>query len=109
LNSLIKCIAKGLNTLAVLFCLTEKLLRLVGFDDKLPWLFKISVQTIIPDVTLDPMPKDVVDNLKSIVNQVYDISKNMPRFKDIERTGNEDKNKAPNPIFDLFKEGDLAN
>jgi len=55
------------------------------------------------------MPKDVVDNLKSIVNQVYDISKNMPRFKDIERTGNEDKNKAPNPIFDLFKEGDLAN
>jgi len=32
----------------------------------------------------------------------------MPRFKDIERSGNEDKSKAPTPIFELFKEGDLA-
>jgi len=59
-----------LNTLAVMFCLTERLLRLKGFDDKLPWLFKISIQTIMPDVTLDPMPKDVVDNMRSLVNQV---------------------------------------
>jgi len=53
-----------------MFCLTERLLRLKGFDDKLPWLFKISIQTIMPDVTLDPMPKDVVDNMRSLVNQV---------------------------------------
>lgn len=54
------------------------------------------------------MPKDVIDNMKSLVNQVYDIGKNMPRFKDIERSGVEDKSKTT-PIFDLFKEGDLAN
>lgn len=32
----------------------------------------------------------------------------MPRFKDIERTGIDDKTKNQTPIFELFKEGDLA-
>jgi len=69
-----------------MFSLTEKVLRLKGFDHRLPWLFKISINSIIPDVTLDPMPKDVVDTMKSLVSMVYDIGKNLPRFKDIERS-----------------------
>jgi len=69
-----------------MFSLTEKVLRLKGFDHRLPWLFKISINSIIPDVTLDPMPKDVVDTMKSLVTMVYDIGKNLPRFKDIERS-----------------------
>jgi len=37
LNALIKCIAKGLNTLVVMFCMTEKLLKTAkGFDERLP-------------------------------------------------------------------------
>lgn len=70
LNALIKCIVKGLNTLAVMFCLTEKVLKLSGFDNRLPFLFKISIGSINPDVTLDPQPKDVMDNMKSLVNQI---------------------------------------
>ena len=70
LNALIKSIVKGLNTLAVMFCLTEKVLRLNGFDARLPWLFSISVNAINPDVTLDPMPKDVVDTMKSLVGMI---------------------------------------
>jgi len=36
----------------------------------LPWLFKISVSSIIPDVALDPSPKDIVDSMKFLVNQI---------------------------------------
>lgn len=53
-----------------MFCLTEKVLKLSGFDNRLPFLFKISIGSINPDVTLDPQPKDVMDNMKSLVNQI---------------------------------------
>ena len=33
---------------------------------------------------------------------------NMPRFKDIERGGSEDKGKSKASLFELFKEGDLV-
>lgn len=52
------------------------------------------------------MPKDVIDTMKSLVGMIYDIGKNMPRFKDIERAVYDKDYKAT--IFELFKEGDLA-
>lgn len=84
-----------------MFCLTQKIMGIPGVDTELPWLFRINVSNIIPDVTLDPLPKDVVDQMKFLVNQVYDISKFMPRFKD------ESHIDLKNSTFELFKEEDM--
>lgn len=101
LNALIKCIAKGLNTLVVMFSLTSKIMGIKGCDESLTWLFRINVSNIIPDVTLDPMTKDVVDQMKFLVTQIYDVSKFLPRFK------NESTDSVVQSMFDLFKEEDM--
>mmetsp|Transcript_72388 Transcript_72388/g.156579 ORF Transcript_72388/g.156579 Transcript_72388/m.156579 type:complete len:97 (-) Transcript_72388:229-519(-) len=88
--------------MVVMFCLTEKVMGIKGCDTGLPWLFRINVSNIIPDVTLDPMPKDVVDQMKFLVNQVYDVSKQLPRFRD--EPIDVIKNVS---MFELFKEDDM--
>jgi len=62
---------KGLNTLVVMFGLVDKINGIKHIPaELLPWLFKISVSSIIPDVALDPSPKDIVDSMKFLVNQI---------------------------------------
>lgn len=107
LNALIKSIAKGLNTLVVMFCLLEKVMNIKGCDHRLPWLFKINVSNILPDVTLDPGPKDVIDQMKFLVNQVYDVSKFLPRFKDEAPDKNIQEGALGKSVFELFKEEDI--
>jgi len=83
LNALIKCIVKGLNVLVVMFGLADRINDIKSVRaEHLPWLFRINVSNIIPDVTLDPMPKDIVDSMKFLVTQVYEVGKYIPRFKD---------------------------